>query len=125
MLVIKMLALYNFAFGIFHLFFWKLLKWEEQLKKVSPVNRAVVQTLNLCLTFMFFLVGYCLYSYPAEIEQTDLGRALLLGIGLFWFIRSILQIYLFNMKERVHKILFVLFVFGAVIHISPFIGIGF
>jgi hypothetical protein len=120
MWMIKILAIYNLGFGIFHLFFWRILRWDEQLKKVSPNNRAVVQTLNICLTFMFFLIAYCFFIYTIEIESTDLGRTLLIGIGLFWLIRAILQIYLFKMKARIHKFLFLLFVVGVLLHIAPF-----
>ncbi|MFZ5945814.1 MAG: alpha/beta fold hydrolase [Bacillota bacterium] len=77
MLLIKLLALYNFAFGLFHLFFWRILKWNEQLQKVSPTNRAVVQTLNICLTFMFFLVVYFFYFFAMEMKNhiKDIDRA--------------------------------------------------
>lgn len=119
MLLIKIIAFYNFAFGLLHLFFWRLLKWNEQLKRVSPINSAIVQTLNICLTFVFFLVAYCFYFSPTEIKTTDLGSTLLIGMGLFWLIRAILQIYLYEMKQRIHKILFIIFVLGVFLHVSP------
>lgn len=119
--MIKILALYNIAFGIFHLFFWKLLKWKTQLEKISPTNKAVMQTLNICLTFMFFLIGYSFYRHSVEIEQSDLGSTLLLGTSLFWLIRTLLQLYFFNMKARIHKVLFLLFLVGAIMHITPFL----
>lgn len=53
-MLIQVAAIFNLAFGIFHLFFWVLLDWPGQLKRLSHVNRAVTQTLNICLTFMFF-----------------------------------------------------------------------
>lgn len=121
MLIIKLLSLYYVLFGLFHLFFWRLLNWKEQLIKSSPVNQAVVQTLNICLTFMFFLVGFCLYDYPEEIVGSGLGNALLIGMGLFWIIRAILQLYLFEMKQTIHKVLFVIFGIGIVLHYLPYL----
>lgn len=119
MLVIKAAAIFNFAFGIFHLFFWRLLKWKEQLKHVSAVNRAVMQTLNICLTFIFLLVGYIYFFFSGEVLSTRIGHALLLGMVLFWFIRTIAQIYFFNLKEKVHQILLILFILGVVVHLFP------
>jgi len=118
-ILIKILALFNLSFGLFHLFFWKLLNWKKQLKELTAVNRAVVQTLNVCLTFMFFLVAYIFYFSATEIETTEIGSILLCGMGIFWFIRALMQLYLFEMGKKIHKILLVLFFLGAVIHIIP------
>ncbi|MBE1555637.1 hypothetical protein [Sporosarcina limicola] len=118
MILIKILALFNFSFGLFHLFFWKLLNWKAQLKELTAVNRAVVQTLNICLTFMFFLVAYIFYFSATEVKTTGIGNILLFGMGIFWFIRALLQLYLFEMKEKIHKVLLFLFFIGAVIHVS-------
>jgi len=82
-ILIKIAAIYNIIFGIFHLYFWKLLNWKEQLKRVSSNNKAVVQTLNICLTFIFFLNAYIFFFYTDEIQTTEIGRILLIGIGLF------------------------------------------
>lgn len=100
MILIKILALFNLSFGLFHLFFWKLLNWKKQLKELTAVNRAVVQTLNVCLTFMFFLVAYIFYFSATEIETTEIGSILLCGMGIFWFIRALMQLYLFEMGKR-------------------------
>lgn len=116
MFLIKIAALFNIAFGLFHLFFWKLLNWNEQLKRVSSVNKSVVQTLNLCLTFMFLLVAYIYFFYAYEIQTTEIGKTLLVGMTIFWFIRTLLQVYLFDLKERIHKILLFLFIAGIIIH---------
>lgn len=121
MLLIKLAAYFNFAFGVFHLFFWRLLHWKEQLKLVSAVNRAVIQTLTICLTFMFFLVAYlCLFN-TADILSTKIGQTLYVGMAFFWFLRTIAQIYFFNLKERVHQILLMLFIIGIAVHILPFL----
>lgn len=118
LLLIKILAIFNFSFGLFHLFFWKLLHWDAQLKKLTALNRAVVQTLNVCLTFMFFFVAYIYFFTAQEVITTEIGRILLLGMGIFWFIRALMQLYLFEMEKKIHKILLVLFLGGAIIHIS-------
>lgn len=120
MLIIKLAALFNFVFGVFHLFFWKLLKWEDQLKRVSLVNKAVVQTLNICLTFIFLLIAYIFFFHSDEILTTSIGRVLLLGMALFWSVRVVAQLYFFNLKERIHQFLLLIFVCGIVIHIISF-----
>ena len=41
----------------FHLGFWKLFRWGEDLRSLSFINRQVMQILNLCLTFTFVIFG--------------------------------------------------------------------
>lgn len=68
---------------------------------------------------MFFLVAYIFYFSAIEIETTEIGSILLCGMGVFWFIRALMQLYLFEMKKKIHKILLVFFFIGAVIHMIP------
>lgn len=120
MFIIKLAALFNFVLGVFHLFFWKLLKWEEQLKRVSSVNKAVVQTLNICLTFILLLIAFIFFFHSDEVITTSIGKGLLLGMTLFWSVRVFAQLYYFNLKERIHQLLLFIFICGIVIHIISF-----
>ena len=54
------------AFVVFHLCFWKLFRWKADLSRLTSLNRAIVQVLNLCLTFVFviFLIAGSLYLIP-------------------------------------------------------------
>ncbi len=111
-MLIQVAAIFNLAFGIFHLFFWVLLDWPGQLKRLSHVNRAVTQTLNICLTFMFFL-------FAGEFHSSNIGNVLLIGMALFWCIRALLQIFLFNLSERIHQFLLLLFIIGSILYLLP------
>ncbi|MHB8947246.1 MAG: hypothetical protein ACYC6I_12015 [Bacillota bacterium] len=109
-------GLYNLAFGFFHLTFWRLLKWREQLTRLSSTNRAVMQTLNLCLTLFFFLGAYLYLAYPAEVRTTGFGRAFAVGILIFWVARAAEQVIFFDLKHRVHQILLAVFIVGIAIN---------
>ncbi|MVO99718.1 hypothetical protein [Paenibacillus lutrae] len=116
-------AIYNLLFGIFHLTFWKLLVWKVELKRVSPDNRAVMQTLNLCLTFVLFLMAYLYFFHADEMRTTSIGEAVTYGAMIFWMVRTILQIMLFNLKKRVHQILLVIFLTGVVVHLAAIVNL--
>jgi len=45
----------NVALVVFHLALWRLFRWGTELGKVSPINRGVMQVLNLCLMFVFLV----------------------------------------------------------------------
>ena len=76
-------GIYCLGFVIFLLTFWKLFNWQEDLASLTFVNRAVMQVLNLSLTFAFFIFGYISLFHVQELKTTSLGRSLLLLISMF------------------------------------------
>ena len=51
--LVLLAGLHSLFFAAFHCLFWKALDWKRQLARLSP-NNAVMQLLNLRLTFLFF-----------------------------------------------------------------------
>lgn len=114
-------GIYNLAFGIYHLIFWKLFNWKKDLKKIHSVNRGIMQVLNLCLIFLFFVMAYVSIFNTKDLLYTGIGKALLISFTLFWLLRSIEQVAFFGMKSKISVIHFVLFIFGALIYSYPII----
>lgn len=112
---------YNLSFVIFHIFFWKIFDWKKQLRLLNNVNKGIMQILNICLILVFLLFAYFSFFFTEELITIDIGKSLLLFIALFWFIRGIIQIYFFGLKNRISLIFFLLFFLGAMIYIYPFI----
>jgi len=50
-------AAHSFGFAVFHLGFWKLFAWREELPRMSVANRAILQIANLRLIYVFLGVG--------------------------------------------------------------------
>lgn len=117
-------GIYNIGFVVFHLFFWKIFNWKEDLHKLSFINRGVMQVLNLCLTFVFLIFAYISIFFPQELLNTNLGQALLLLISIFWSLRAIEQIVFFKLKKIASILLFVVFVCGTIIYLFPYILIS-
>jgi hypothetical protein len=115
-------GLYNFAFFIFHIFFWKMFNWGEDLKKLLPINRAVMQVLNLCLMFALLIFAYMSFFHNQEMQSTAIGVSLALFIALFWGIRAILQLVYFSRTKLVSYIFFVIFVIGFLLYLLPWLG---
>ena len=112
---------YNLGFAIFHLMFWRLFRWKRDLSSLTFINRSVMQILNLCLTFVFLLVAYISFFNTSELIQTNLGKALLVGFSLFWFLRMIEQIIFFGIRNLISIALTLVFLFGCVIYLIPLI----
>jgi hypothetical protein len=113
-------GIYNLGFAIFHLLFWRLFQWKKDLSKLTFINRSVMQILNLCLTFVFLLMAYISFFYVSELRQTNLGKTLLIGFSLFWFLRMIEQVIFFGMRNSISIVLTIIFLLGSVIYLIPF-----
>ena len=112
-------GLYNLGFAVFHLFFWKIFHWREDLASLTRVNRAVMQVLNLCLTFVFLMMAYISIVFRTELSGTELGRTLSLSFAVFWFLRMIEQILFFGLRHKASSILTVMFLGGSLLYLIP------
>jgi hypothetical protein len=108
-------GLYHVAFAAFHLGFWKLFRWRGELARLGGINRAVMQILNLCLTFVFVVFAVLIFVFPQEMTGTGLGRALLWAISAFWLLRAVEQVVFFGLRSILSSIFFVVFVVGALL----------
>nr|WP_255699021.1 hypothetical protein [Luteimonas sp. Y-2-2-4F] len=113
-------AAHSAAFGAFHLLFWRLFDWKRELPKLRPANRAIVQILNLRLTYVFFAVAALCLLYPDELVATPLGRAMLAVMALFWLGRAIEQVvFLRRLRHPAVHALTALFLLGAALFAWP------
>jgi hypothetical protein len=120
-LLLDLCGIYNLAFAIFHLFFWKLFKWKEDFRKNSVGNRAIIQILNIRLIYIFLLMAFIYFAYPQQLMKTELGLVLLIGFLGFWVGRTIEQFIFLRVKSKMVTILTIVFFFGIVIHLLPLI----
>lgn len=112
---------YDVALAVFHLGFWRLFRWAEELPKLHPVNRGVVQALNVMLTCVFLFMAALLLLRPADLTGTPLGRLLLAGMTAFWVVRAALQPLLWRGLPAASNAAFVvLFILGAGLHALAF-----
>ncbi len=115
---------FSLCFGVFHLFFWRLLNWKEQLPKLSSLNRGVVQILNLRLIYVFLFVAILCFMFPVELLETEMGHFILLGCSFFWLGRFLEQFLFFNHKDRILQLLTVVFGVGALLFLIPLLVQG-
>lgn len=112
-------GVFNAGFAIFHLFFWRLFRWKEQLPRLNFVNRGIMQVMNLCLAFLFAAFAFLLFFYGGDVLATALGRALLAVVALFWLLRALEQVIFFTLKRPLSQAFFAAFLGGAALHAYP------
>lgn len=118
-LIVLFAGIHSFGFAIFHAFFWKIFNWRKDLLSSSITTRAIIQIANLRLIYIFILVGIICFVFPEELIQTQLGRALLLGMSLFWLGRLIEQFIFLPYNRLIIHLLSVLFTIGCILFAVP------
>ena len=112
-------GIFNLGFAVFHLFFWRLFNWRKDLASLTPVNRSVMQILNLCLTFLLLVMAYVSLFLRREMLSTGLGKVLLIAFALFWFLRMLEQVFLFEVKSKLSAVFTLIFLLGSALYIVP------
>lgn len=112
-------SLFNLSFAVFHVFFWRLFRWKQELARLSFLNRAIMQVMNLCLIAVFLAFAYVSMFHSEELMGTALGRSLLVFIALFWFLRALEQIAFFTLRRPISIAFFMAFLGGALIYAYP------
>lgn len=117
--LVQLAGIHSLGFAAFHLAFWRLFDWKNELRKVGLPTRAVTQILNLRLTYVFLGAGAACFLFTDDLLHTSLGRALLGFMALFWLGRTLEQLVFLRINDlRVH-VLTVLFVVGAALFAAP------
>ena len=109
-------TIFHVVFALFHLLFWKLFDWVKDLKKLSHINKSVMQILNLRLIFVFLVFAYISYFNASEMLSSKLGLTMTISIALFWGFRSLEQIIYFGVKNLASNLLLLLFLFGVFLY---------
>ena len=112
-------CIYNIGFIIFHITFWKLFQWNKELKKVSFVNRQVMQIFNICLIVIFLIMALISVFFQNEIIATKLGISVIIMFSAFWFLRALQQIYFFGFRSVFSTVLTIIFFIGSAIYAAP------
>ena len=79
--LIKAGGFYNIALVVFHLLFWRLFNWDEDLRSLSFINRATMQVMNLSLVVVFALFAYLSLVHSYELFATAGARGAVVDRG--------------------------------------------
>ena len=114
-----MCGLHSLLFALFHVGFWKIFKWNKELKKLDVINSGVMQILNVQIIYYFLFVAFICMAFPVELQGTKLGNAFLLSCSLFWAIRTVQQFIFFKANNYATYILTAFFIAGIVLFALP------
>ncbi|MCD9027514.1 hypothetical protein LDO26_04715 [Luteimonas sp. BDR2-5] len=113
--LIALCGLHSAAFALFHLAFWRLFGWPRTLLSTTRPNRAVLQIANAQLVWVFAGIALLCFLLPRDLAGTALGRAVLAGMAVFWWLRLALQFVWLRMYHPLVHALSAAFLVGALL----------
>ena len=118
-IVIYLCGLYALGFALFHTMFWKMFRWKDELSKLSQVNRAIMQILNLRVIYVFLFIAVTCFIFPDDLHENNMGKAFLIAASLFWMGRLIEQFIFLNINHRSIHLLSFIFAIGIILFAIP------
>lgn len=92
----KIIGLLLIGLSLIHIIFPTYFNWKEDLKDLSLINRQMMKVHTFFIGLIVFLIGVlCLHSTD-DLIYTELGKTISLGIGVFWFIRFVIQFVVYS-----------------------------
>jgi hypothetical protein len=107
--------------AIFHIRFPKIFKWGKDYRQITEINKKIFHTIHLALLLILLIIGFLSLFYARELsESKGISFGFNLMISIFWFWRTIWQIFYFKGKTM-HYILIAVFSILFVIYLIPII----
>jgi hypothetical protein len=82
-----------------HLFFPKRFNWKEELGRLSLLNRQMFLVHVFFIVLLLTLLGVLSLVFTQTLLQpTPLGKVILSGIVLFWSLRLVTQLFVYDSR---------------------------
>lgn len=94
----KIIGLLQIALALVHIIFPKYFNWKVELKSLSLINRQVMAVHTFFIALMVFLMGLLCLTSTTELIETQLGKTISLGLGIFWVLRLFIQFFGYSTK---------------------------
>lgn len=89
----KIIGTLLIALALVHIVFPKYFNWKEELKSLSLINRQMMTVHTFFIALTLFLIGLLCLTSSSELVETNLGKKISLGLGIFWIFRLFIQFF--------------------------------
>ena len=89
----KIIGTLLIALALVHIIFPKYFNWKEELKSLSLINRQMMKVHAFFIALTLFLIGLLCLTSSSELVETNLGKKISLGLGIFWIFRLFIQFF--------------------------------
>ena len=89
----KIIGVLLIVLALAHIAFPKYFNWNEELKSLSLINRQMMTVHTFFIALTVFLMGLLCLTSSSELIETNLGKKISLGLGIFWTFRLFIQFF--------------------------------
>jgi hypothetical protein len=76
-----------------HTIFPRYFNWATELTSLSLINRQMMYVHTFFIALVVLLMGILCLTSSADLIETELGKKVSLGLGVFWLIRLFIQFF--------------------------------
>lgn len=84
--------------AIIHVIFPWYFNWKKEFMLVSLVNKQIMYVHTFFIALVILLIAIMCLSSSKELIETNLGKKICLGIGVFWTVRLFIQFFYYSSK---------------------------
>ena len=95
---LKIIGYLLIVLALVHIIFPKYFKWGKDLSALSLINRQMMTVHTFFIALTVLLMGLLCVTSTNELIETNLGKRISLGIGIFWTIRLFIQFFGYSSK---------------------------
>lgn len=95
---VKIIGYLLIVLALVHIIFPKYFKWDKELSAISLINRQMMTVHTFFIALTVFLMGILCVTSTNELIDTNLGKRISLGLGIFWTIRLLIQFFGYSSK---------------------------
>ena len=97
-LQLKIIGILLSILAIIHLGFPKYFNWKTELQSLSLINKQMMIVHTFFIALVVLMIGLLCLTSSKELIETEFGKKIALGFGVFWGIRLIFQLFVYSPK---------------------------
>lgn len=90
---LKIIGCLLIGLALIHIAFPKYFNWGKELKSLSIINRQMMAVHTFFIGLTVLLMGLLCLTSSSELIETNLGKKISCGLGVFWTIRLFIQFF--------------------------------
>lgn len=94
----KIVGVILILLAFIHIFFPKYFDWKNNLSSLTLINRQMMKTHTFFIALVVLLMGFLYLFESKNLVNTELGKTICLGLGIFWTFRLYFQFFVYSKK---------------------------
>lgn len=95
---LKIIGTTLICLALLHMGFPRYFNWRKELQALSLINKQMMQVHTLFIGLTLFLMGLLCLTSGSDLLETNIGRKISLGFGLFWIVRLFIQFFGYSVQ---------------------------